>query len=296
MFDGVYTAIITPFNQDGSIDYGCFSALLEQQEAAGVAGVVPVGTTGESPTLSFEEHCRVVDFVVEKVGAGCGKCCQDRLQVIAGTGGNSTAEALELTRHAKSSGVDATLQVTPYYNKPNQEGLYRHFMSVAELGVPVMLYNVPGRSSREIAVETIARLAEHPSIVAVKEAGGSVDRVSQILDVCEIDVLSGDDTLTLPMMAVGAKGVVSVVSNLVPRIMVAMVAAAQQGRFVEAAGIHRSSYRLFASMFIDTNPLPVKTAMSLAGMCDCVFRLPLCEMDEETIDRLRTILEGSGIL
>ncbi len=293
MFKGVYTAIVTPFNRDGSVDYECLQALVARQAEAGVDGIVPVGTTGESPTLTCEEHIRVIDCVIEACGGGC--CC-GRMKVIAGTGANSTAEALELTKRAQAAGADATLQVTPYYNKPSQEGLYRHFSSVADLGLPVVLYNVPGRSSREIAVETIARLAAHPSVVAVKEAGGSVDRVSQILDVCDIAVLSGDDMLTLPMMAVGAQGVVSVASNVIPNVIVAMVKMAHEGDWIKARDIHRLCYRLFTHLFLDTNPVPVKAALAMMGQCEEVYRLPLCEMEPALRGKLKMTLEGAGVL
>jgi len=292
MFTGVYTAIVTPFNADGSVDYGCLKALVARQAAAGVDGIVPVGTTGESPTLTVEEHSRVIDCVIEACGRGC--CCE-RMKVIAGTGANSTAEALELTRRAREAGADGTLQVTPYYNKPSQEGLYRHFATVADLGLPVVLYNVPGRTSREISIDTIRRLAAHPSVVAVKEAGGSVDRVSQILDVCEIAVLSGDDGLTLPMMSVGAVGVISVASNIIPKVMAEMVQSALAGRWEEARKIHRLYYRLFTHLFLDTNPVPVKAAMAMMGLCREVTRLPLCEMDAANAATLKATLEGSGI-
>ncbi len=301
MFRGVYTAIVTPFNRDGSVDYGCLRGLVERQAAAGVDGIVPVGTTGESPSLSYDEHSRVIDVVIEsasrarKADACSAGCCSDRLLVIAGTGANSTAEALELTRRAKTAGADGTLQVTPYYNKPNQEGLYRHFSAVADLGLPVVLYNVPGRCSREIAVETIARLATHPSVIAVKEAGGSVDRVSQIRDVCDIDVLSGDDMLTLPMMSVGAVGVISVASNVIPKVVAELVRSAQDERWGEARAIHRLYYRLFTHLFLDTNPVPVKAAMAMMGLCEAVYRLPLCEMDTGLQAKLRETLEGTGV-
>lgn len=298
MFEGVYTAIVTPFNHDGSVDYGRLKALVERQAAAGVDGIVPVGTTGESPTLTCDEHSRVIDCVIEACGggSGCAGCSCGRMKVIAGTGGNSTAEAIELTARAKAAGADGTLQVTPYYNKPSQEGLYRHFSTVADLGLPVVLYNVPGRSAAEIGIETVARLATHPAIVAVKEAGGSVDRVSRILDVCDIAVLSGDDALTLPMMAVGACGVVSVASNVIPKVMADMVHAALDGRWEEACGMHRLYYRLFTSLFLDTNPVPVKTALGMLGLCEPALRLPLCEMDEGVAAQLKATLEGTGIL
>ena len=250
MFRGVYTAIVTPFNQDGSVDLERFKALIELQHQAGIAGIVPVGTTGESPTVSVEEHCALIDAAVE--------ACRGRMKVIAGAGANSTSEALALTRHAIEAGADATLQVTPYYNKPNQEGLFRHFSAVADLELPVVLYNVPGRTGREIAVDTVIRLAQHPSIVAIKEAGGSVERVSAICSQCDLTVLSGDDSLTLPMIAVGAVGVISVASNVAPAPLVNMVRAALEGRWDEARRLHLQYYALFTDLFIDANPIPAK--------------------------------------
>ncbi len=288
MFTGVYTAIVTPFNEDGSVDYGCLRALIDRQAAAGVDGIVPVGTTGESPTLTYDEHCRVIDATIE--------ACRGRMKVIAGTGSNSTAEALELTQRAKIAGADGTLQVTPYYNKPNQEGLYRHFSSIADLGLPVLLYNVPGRSSREIAIETIVRLSTHPSIVGVKEAGGCANRVSLILSQCRIGVLSGDDALTLPMMSAGAVGVISVASNVVPEVLVELVHAVQEGRWDDARAIHLAHHKLFSDLFLDTNPLPVKAAMAMKGLCKEVYRLPLCEMDDVLRTRLQATLQSAGVL
>lgn len=288
MFEGAYTAIVTPFGRDGEVDYEAFGRLIEAQVAAGIDGIVPVGTTGESPTLSVEEHEKVVEKAVE-LAAG-------RMKVIAGTGANSTSEALELTRHAKDAGAAGTLQVTPYYNKPNQEGLYRHFSAVADLGLPVVLYNVPGRSSREIAVSTIARLSSHPNVVSVKEAGGSVERVSAILDACDIEVLSGDDALALPMMTVGAKGVISVASNVIPAEVASMIHALLDCNVDKAFGIHRKFYPLFRDLFIDTNPIPVKAAMAMMGLIEESYRLPLCEMAPELRKTLRKTLESVGIL
>lgn len=283
MFAGVYTAIVTPFAKDGSVDYARLRALIEFQLAGGVAGIVPVGTTGESPTLDFDEHHKVIEETVRAVNG--------RAKVIAGTGGNATSEALELTRHARAAGADATLQVTPYYNKPNALGLMRHFSAVADVGLPVMLYNVPGRSGREIPLEVVVELAQHPQVVAIKEAAGSVDRVSQILTRCALDVLSGDDSLTLPMMAVGAKGVVSVASNVAPKPVSEMVAHALAGRWDEARVLHLQYYQLFVDLFIDTNPIPVKTALALMGRIEEVFRLPMCETSEANRARLRALLQ-----
>ncbi len=284
MFTGTYTAIVTPFNRDGSVDYGCFRALIEWQIASGVEGLVPVGTTGESPTLEWDEHLKVISFAAE-TAAG-------RVKVIAGTGANATAEAIHLTRSVLQMGVDATLQVTPYYNKPNQEGLFRHFSAVADLGLPVVLYNVPGRSSREIAVETVARLAAHPRIVAVKEAGGSVDRVSAIAAACAITILSGDDSLAVPMISVGAVGLISVASNVAPREVSDMVRAACAGDFRAAGAAHRRLYPLFRDLFIDTNPIPVKAALALLGRCEETYRLPLCEPSSKVREQLGATLRA----
>ena len=288
MFQGAYTALVTPFKEDQSVDWGRLEKLVESQVAAGISGVVPVGTTGESPTLDPVEHLEVIRFVIEKAAG--------RMQVIAGTGGNSTAEALHLTREAIAMGADATLQVTPYYNKPTQEGLRRHFEAVADLGKPIVLYNIPGRSGVEIAIPTVAALAKHPNVVCIKEAAGSVDRVSRVLDACDIEVLSGDDGLTLPMMAVGARGVISVVSNVVPEAIVAMVTAAREGRWEDAWALHKKWYPLFTGLFLETNPIPVKAALEMAGFGPAVYRLPLCEMSAGPKEKLRGIMAGLGLL
>ncbi len=288
MFEGVHTALVTPFNRDGSVDYGAYRALIDDQVAAGVDGIVPCGTTGESPTLDFDEHEKVVATAIE---AAAG-----RVKVIAGTGANSTAEAVELTRAAQQAGADGTLQVTPYYNKPSQAGLEAHFRTVADIGLPVMLYNVPGRTSREIAVETIVKLADHPHIVAVKEAGGSVDRVSAIRRQSDITVLSGDDTLTLPMMAVGASGVVSVASNLIPAEVTALVREAREGRWGEARARHLRLHELFETLLsLDSNPVPVKTALAIVGKVEDVFRLPMVGLDPALRPRLETVMRAAGV-
>jgi 4-hydroxy-tetrahydrodipicolinate synthase len=218
------------------------------------------------------------------------------MKVIAGTGGNATAEALELTRHAMQAGADATLQVTPYYKKPNQEGLLRHFSAVADLGLPVILYNVPGRTSRDIAVDTVVQLSKHPKIVGLKEAGGSVDRVSAILSRCDMTILSGDDSLTFPMMAVGAKGVISVASNVAPRQVSDLVRLAMDGKWEQARKLHLKLYRLFTDLFIDTNPIPVKAAMAMMGLIEEVYRLPLCSMSDKLKDQLRQTMRDAGLL
>ena len=272
MFKGTYTALITPFNRDGSVDYGCLRALVDQQAAAGIAGVCPVGTTGESPTLDYEEHAEVIRKTVE-FAAG-------RMQVVAGTGANCTREAVELTRHAIADGADATLQIAPYYNKPSPEGLYRHFAEVADAGLPVLLYNAPGRTSRDIPIPVVRRLADHEMVKGIKEAAGDANRVNLIRAAVgdRIDILSGDDSLTLPMMAAGAKGVVSVASNVVPAEMVRMVNLALANDFAGALAIHTKLLRLFADLFIEVNPVPVKAAMAMMGTTEEVYRLPLCEL------------------
>ena len=285
---GVYTALVTPL-ANGKVDYEALKRLVEQQIAGKVAGVIPVGTTGESPTLDCDEHLKVIEKVIEYADKRC--------QVIAGTGANCTDEALKLTAAAQSMGADASLQVTPYYNKPTQEGLYRHFSTVADkVGLPVVLYNVPGRAGVPIATETIARLASNPVIVAVKEAGGSVDRVSDIVDRCDITVLSGDDSLTLPMMSVGAKGIISVASNIIPAELSEMVDLALAGNFIAAQKIHAKYYRLFCNLFIESNPIPVKAAMEMMGMGKAEYRLPLCELAPKNAEILRDTLKGCGLL
>lgn len=283
-FKGVYTAIVTPFRK-GSVDYKKLQELVEIQIKAGVAGIVPVGTTGESPTVTVEEHIKIIETVIV--------AAKNRCQVIAGTGANSTLEAIELTSMAKKAGADATLQVTPYYNKPTPEGLYRHFSTIAdEIGLPVVLYNIPGRCGVPIPVETIAKLAKNPLICAVKEAGGSVERVSAILDACDITVLSGDDGLTLPMLSVGAKGVVSVASNLMPVPVVKMVEAFLTGKADLAMRYHKALYPLFRDLFIETNPIPVKAAMVVKGiLTEESYRLPLCPMSSKNREILVKTIE-----
>ena len=288
MFAGAYTALITPFRPDGAEDYDRLRALVEFQIAGGIDGLVPVGTTGESPTVDVDEHIEIIRAVI---AAAAG-----RVKIVAGTGANSTAEALELTKHAIAAGADGTLQVTPYYNKPTQAGLIKHFAAVADLGLPVVLYNVPGRSSCEIAVATIAELAQNPRIVGVKEAAGSVDRVSRIKAACPLEVLSGDDALTLPMMAVGAAGVISVASNVAPRAVADLVHAAAAGRWDEARALHYKYYALFNDVFIETNPIPIKAAVEMAGLGPAVYRLPLCEMAPANREKLRATLQKCGLV
>ncbi|MDA3797565.1 MAG: 4-hydroxy-tetrahydrodipicolinate synthase [Kiritimatiellae bacterium] len=287
-FQGAYTALVTPFNNDGSVDFGKFKELIEIQIAGNIDGIVPVGTTGESPTLLNDEHSEVVKKAVEYAGG--------KIKVIAGAGANSTTEAIELTKRAIGDGVDGTLQVTPYYNKPTQEGLYRHFYTIADQGGKVMLYNVPGRSGLPIKIETVVRLAEHPNIVSVKEAAGSVERVSKIKSACDIEVISGDDTLTLPMMSVGAVGVVSVASNIIPAVISKLVHSVMDGDFVKAKKLHYEYYKFFKALFLETNPIGIKAAMSYAEMINEVYRLPMCELSFENSKILKNIMIDIGII
>ena len=285
MFAGTYTALVTPFKND-RVDEAAFAQLIEAQIAGGVTGIVPVGTTGESPTLTHEEHLRVIALAV-KTAAG-------RVKVIGGTGSNSTAEAVEMTREAERAGCDATLQVAPYYNKPSPEGVFRHFAKIAEASkLPHILYSIPGRCGIEIAVETTVRLAQaFPNIVAIKEAGGSVERVSALRAVLpeSFVILSGDDSLTLPFIGAGANGVISVASNLVPRAVADLVNAALAGDFVEARRLHFHWYPLFKDLFIEPNPVPAKHALALRGEMLADVRLPLCEMADATRAKLEATL------
>ena len=282
--------MVTPFAKDGSVDYGRLRDIVDAQVAGGVEGICAVGTSGESPTLTHEEHHKVIEKTVE-FAAGTAL-------IVAGTGANSTAEAVSLTKAAiAAGGSDACLQVTPYYNKPNPEGLYRHFMTVADLGLPVILYNVPGRTGREIPLDVVARLAAHPNVVAIKEAAGSVDRVSAIKAILpDFTVLSGDDSLALPMVSVGAEGVISVASNVIPREMGDMVRLALAGDFVGARAMHAKYYALFRDLFIDVNPVMVKEALAMMGRIERVFRLPLCETTDANLARLRATLERLGLV
>lgn len=287
---GTITAMITPFDAKGEVDYGKLKAIVEEQVAAGVEGICAVGTTGESPTLSHEEHHKVIEKTIEFANG--------KVTIVAGTGANSTSEAISLTKAViDAGGADASLQVTPYYNKPNAEGLYRHFMTVADLGLPVILYNVPGRAGREIPLDVVARLASHPNIVAIKEAAGSVDRVSAIKNMLpDFTVLSGDDSLAVPMISVGAEGVISVASNVIPKEMGDMVRFAMAGDYVKAREYHNKYYKLFRDLFIDVNPVMVKEALALMGKIDRVFRLPLCETTDGNLEKMKATLAGVGLI
>ncbi len=291
---GTLTAIITPFAH-GQVDYHRLAANVRFQIDQGIDGLVPVGTTGESPTLSHEEHRLVIERVVEAV-----RQSNRKVPVVAGTGSNATSEALELTRHAASIGADAALLVNPYYNKPTQEGLYRHFMTVADaVDLPIVLYNIPGRTGVTLSPQTIARLAQHARIVAVKEATGSLDIASEIatlVDPSRLTILSGDDSLTLPLMAVGGKGVISVLSNIVPAKVKALTDAGLAGDFAKARAMHLELFPLFKGMFVETNPIPIKTAMALAGTDTGELRLPMCELTSSLRPALEALLRQHGVI
>ena len=293
MYRGAYTAIVTPFAVDGTIDEAALQALIEAQIEGGIDGLVPVGTTGESPTLSHEEHNRVVELTVKFVNGRC--------KVIAGTGSNSTDEAIQLTQEAKRAGADATLQVVPYYNKPTQEGLYQHFRAVAEQGgLPVIIYDIPGRTGVGVSIDTIVRLRRDlpAGIVGLKEATGTTERISPLRALLgnDFSILSGDDSLTLPMMSVGADGVISVASNILPRQVRDMVHAALDGNFAGARELHVSLSPVFKDLFIETNPIPVKAALAMAGRVQEIYRLPLTPMSAANRARLEQTLRTFGFL
>jgi len=288
MFEGSHVAIVTPF-KDERVDFATLEKLIEWQIASGTDGIIPVGTTGESATLTHDEHHQVLEFTCRIV--------RNRLKVIAGAGSNATHEAVSLTKAAEKAGADAVLSIVPYYNRPTQEGLYRHFAAVAGCtGLPVVLYNVPSRTGREIEVETVARCAEVRNIRAIKEAGGSLDRASRLAQIRDMELLSGDDSLTLPMMAVGAVGVISVVANVVPGDMSAMVHACLAGRYDEAREIHHKMLPLTNELFRENNPMGVKAALALMGRISPEIRLPLCELRPENQARLAKVLRDYGLV
>src|SRR5687767_14397657 len=271
---GAMTAMVTPF-REGKVDEGRLREQIEYQIKGGIDGLVPVGTTGESPTLDFPEHERVIALTVEAV--------RGRVPVVAGTGANATTEALELHSFAKKAGATACLSVNPYYNKPTQEGLYRHFMTLADrVDLKIVLYNIPGRTGITMTPQTVARLNAHPNIVAIKEATGSLDMASEIMSLCDITLVSGDDSLTLPLMSIGAKGIISVASNLLPREIKAMTKLALAGNTAEAANIHHRLFPLIKTLFLDGNPAGIKHAMKVAGLDSGELRLPLWEASDAT--------------
>jgi 4-hydroxy-tetrahydrodipicolinate synthase len=290
MFSGAFTAVVTPF-KNGEVDEAALKRLIRFGIEGGVSGFVPCGTTGESPTLSHDEHNRVVELTVKEVAG--------QVKVIAGTGSNSTEEAVALTKHAKSVGADGALMVSPYYNKPTQEGLYRHFKTVAEsVDIPILLYNIQGRTGVNIENYTVQKLSRIPNIVGVKEASGSILQASEVLRLCGsgFDVLSGDDQMTFPLMALGGRGVISVVTNIAPAKMAGLVNAMAEGDLEKARAIHFDVYELCQAMFVETNPIPVKAALGLMGKIEPELRLPLCSPSDANLDKLKTILERYGIL
>lgn len=290
MFTGSLVAIVTPF-KNGKLDERALGDLIAWQIASGTHGIVPCGTTGESATLTHAEHDRVVAFTVEVV--------RRRVPVVAGTGSNSTEEAIALTRHAKAAGVDGALLITPYYNKPTQEGLFLHYKAVAEaVDLPLVVYNIPGRTGVNMMPSTIARLTVCPTVVAIKEGSGAVQQASEIIQLCgeRLSVLAGDDALTLPMMAVGGKGVITVTANLVPTKMAQLVNAFRDGRVEAARAMHYELYPLFTALFYETNPIPVKEALHLMGKIAPEIRLPLCPMGNDNKAKLVTALKAAGLV
>ena len=287
-FAGLTVALITPF-RGGEIDFAALKKLVDWHVEQGTDCLAPVGTTGESPTLDHEEHERVIAAVVEQA--------RGRIKVMPGTGSNATREAIRLTKFAKRAGADGSLQVGPYYNKPTQEGYYRHFAAIAEaVDIPLVLYNIPGRTGSNILPETIVRLAAIPTIVAVKEATGSLDQASHISAACDLTILSGDDSLTLPLMSVGGRGVVSVVANVVPRDLKALVSAYDAGRTADALQWHRRLFTLSRDLLsVATNPIPLKTAMKVLGRDTGELRLPLCPLDAAGEARIAQTLRAYGL-
>jgi 4-hydroxy-tetrahydrodipicolinate synthase len=290
MFRGSIVAIVTPF-KEGRVDEEAYRQLIDFQIENGTSAIVPCGTTGESATLNMEEHSQVINIAVQAVNK--------RVPVIAGTGGNSTSEAIELTAHAKKAGADASLQVTPYYNKPTQEGLYQHFKAIAKaVALPQVLYNVPGRTSVNMLPTTVARLAELPEVVAIKEASGDLGQMAEIVRLAgdNINLLSGDDNVTLPVLSIGGKGVVSVVANIVPRDTADMVKAWEEGDVKKAKELFYKLFPLCQAMFYETNPIPVKTSLALMGKIQNELRLPLCPLAPTNLDRLKKALQDYGLL
>jgi 4-hydroxy-tetrahydrodipicolinate synthase len=291
IFTGSFVALVTPFRQ-GKVDEAKLRELVELHTANGTDGIVPCGTTGESPTLSHDEHKRVIELVAD--------AARKRLKILAGTGSNSTSEAISLTKHAEKAGADAVLVVNPYYNKPTQEGLYRHFRAVAEsVAIPNIVYNIQSRTAVNIETATMSRLVKDvPNIKGVKEASGSLDQMSQVIAACGpgFSVLSGDDNLTLPLMAIGGHGVISVIANIVPRETADMVHAALEGDIKRARELHYRLFPLARAAFLETNPIPIKEAMAMAGMLEPEFRLPMCRMSDANRETLRGILRQYGLV
>lgn len=289
MFQGSIVALVTPFKQ-GELDEKALRDLVEFHVAEGTNAIVPCGTTGESATLSHEEHCRVIEIVIDQA--------KKRVPVIAGAGSNSTKEAVFLTEHAKKSGADAVLSITPYYNKPTQAGLYQHFKTIAEqVDIPIVLYNVPGRTGVNMLPDTVIELSKIKNIVGVKEASGSLDQAGAILQHTDdsFDVISGEDSLTFPMMAMGAKGVISVTANVAPKKMAQMCKAVLENNMIEARKLHYELIDLSKAVFYETNPIPAKKAVYLMGLIENEIRLPLVEMTKENTEKLKTVMKNLGI-
>jgi len=290
-FQGSLVAMVTPF-RNGAVDETALRELVEFHVKNGTDGLIPCGTTGESPTLSHAEHKRVVEIVIDTAAR--------RIPVIAGTGSNSTAEAIDMTVHAAKAGADGALLVSPYYNKPTQQGLYEHFAAIAAAapGLPLILYNIQSRTAVNIETDTVARLAQIPNIVGVKEASGSLDQMTSVILACgpDFSVVSGDDSLTLPLMAVGGKGVISVLANLLPREVAELTHAALDGDWKRARDVHWKLFPICRAMFMETNPIPIKEAMAMVGMIRAEWRLPMCPMSDANRDRLRKVLVHAGIL
>jgi 4-hydroxy-tetrahydrodipicolinate synthase len=290
MFKGAITALVTPF-KNGQVDEKALRELIEFQIANGIDGLVPCGTTGESPTLTHDEHDRVIEITID--------AAKKRVPVIAGTGSNSTAEALRLTRHAYEAGADGALIACPYYNKPTQEGIYQHFEAIAQnVPIPIVPYNIPGRTGVNMSPELIARLARIKNIVGVKEASGSLKQMNDVIDLCDpaFDVLSGDDGFTLPLMAIGGKGIISVASNIIPADMAALVDAVEVGNLAKARALHQKMSPLFDVLFIEVNPTPVKAALALMGKIEYEYRLPLCKMAPANYDKLKKVMINYGLI
>lgn len=290
MFEGTYTALVTPF-RNGEVDFEAYGKLIDRQIEAGVDGVVPCGSTGESATQSHDEHERVIAYTIER--------SKGRLKVIAGTGSNSTRESIRLTAFAKEHGADGALLIAPYYNKPTQDGLYAHYAAIADaVALPQIVYNIPGRSSVNIAPETMARLSKIENIVGVKEASGSLDQVSRTVELCGPDftVLAGDDSLTLPIMSVGGRGVIAVISNLMPQKLVRLVKAANAGDFSTARSVHYEIMPAMRAMGLETNPIPVKAALAMMGLIQDELRLPLTSLTAENREKLKTVLKAQGLI
>lgn len=290
MLEGTFTAVVTPF-KNGRVDYENYKILLKRQIEGGIDGIVPCGTTGESPTLSDDEFAKIIEVSVEE--------CKGRIPVIAGCGTNSTEKTIVKTKIAKELGAQYALIVVPYYNKPTEEGIYKHFMKILEcVNLPLIIYNIPSRTGVNMSVETIIRLSENPFIAGIKEASGNFSQFQEIINGCRQDfsLLSGDDGISLPIYSIGGKGVISVASNIVPSLMSEIYKNFKNGKWDLALKIHKKLYPLFKCLFIETNPIPVKTALSIMGLCSCEMRLPLCEAEERVKNKIKEVLKDLELM